>query len=82
MENGILKWYHNQIKKNIPVTSGDIRKKAIELSKFEEFTASKTWFRKFKVRNSIVVTRTKRGVTSNVASTGSNTKLKHKQKLN
>ena len=61
MEKGLLNWFKDNVKKNIVLTSGDIRKKAMELSTFTDFAASKTWFKKFKVRNRLVVERPKRG---------------------
>lgn len=57
MENGLINWYNQKKKKNLFVTSGDIRRRAMELSKRDDFTASKTWFKKFKDRNKIEVTR-------------------------
>jgi len=60
MEKGLLNWYQKQVKNEVEVTSGDIRKKAMELSKLSDFVASKTWFRKFKKRNDIKVVRNKK----------------------
>lgn len=53
MEKGLLLWYRNEIKNNNKVSSKSIRKKARDLSNFMGFAASKTWLKKFKLRNGI-----------------------------
>ena len=48
MEKTLFNWYEDLKKKNIPVTPKMIKKKALEITKFKDFIASKGWLEKFK----------------------------------
>ncbi len=62
MELELLNWHRMNINKNFKATSGEFRRKAMELSKYDDFMASKTWFKKFKDRNKIEVIRGRKAI--------------------
>jgi len=58
MEEQLYQWYeefHNKHKH--PVTSKIIKQKALDLSKFHDFVASKDWMNKFKRKYNIEITK-------------------------
>lgn len=48
MEEQLVQWYNEIIKKNLNVTAKMIRDKAVEISNDKDFLASKGWLEKFK----------------------------------
>ena len=60
MEEKLLSWYNESIKKNINITAKMIRDKAVEISKDKDFLASKGWLEKFKKKNGIQIINNKR----------------------
>ena len=60
MEEKLLLWYNEAIKKNINITAKMIRDKAVEISKDKDFLASKGWLEKFKKKNGIQIPNNKR----------------------
>lgn len=60
MEEQLVQWYNEIIKKNLNVTAKMIRDKAVEISNDKDFLASKGWLEKFKKKNGIQVVSSKR----------------------
>ena len=60
MEEQLVQWYNEIIKKNLNVTAKMIRDKAVEISNDKDFLASKGWLEKFKKKNGIQVFSSKR----------------------
>ena len=60
MEEQLVQWYNEIIKKNLNVTAKMIRDKAVEISNDKDFLASKGWLEKFKKKNGIHVVSSKR----------------------
>jgi hypothetical protein len=60
MERSLLEWYKVQINKQIEITSKNIKAKARELSKNQDFKASKGWLEKFRKKHQITLKRAKR----------------------
>ena len=55
MENKLVEWYKEEIKKNINVSAKMIRDKAVEISEDKDFLASKGWLEKFKKKFNIKI---------------------------
>ena len=67
MEKTLFNWYEDLKKKNIPVTPKMIKKKALEITKFKDFIASKGWLEKFKRKFKLELSReTKNENNSNI----------------
>ena len=60
MEEQLVQWYNEIIKKNLNVTAKMIRDKAVEISNDKDFLASKGWLEKFKKKNGIQIFNNKR----------------------
>ena len=73
MEEQLVQWYNEIIKKNLNVTAKMIRDKAVEISNDKDFLASKGWLEKFKKKNGIQVVSSKRIRKSNDISMDYNT---------
>lgn len=57
MEKILYNWYEDLKEKNIPVTPKMIKKKALEITKFKDFIASKGWLEKFKRKFKLELSR-------------------------
>lgn len=58
MEIKVIEWYHDyHIIKNFPITAKLIKKKALEFSLFNDFSASKGWLEKFKKKYNLEIIR-------------------------
>jgi hypothetical protein len=58
MERKLFFWYNDLHKsKNIPVTAKMIKQKALELTRFRDFIASKGWLEKFKKKYNLELSR-------------------------
>ena len=55
MEEELVQWYNEMIKKNINITAKMIRDKAVQISNDKDFLASKGWLEKFKKKNGIQI---------------------------
>ena len=60
MEEKLLIWYNDIMKKNVNITAKMIRDKAVEISDDKDFLASKGWLEKFKKKNGIQIISNKR----------------------
>ena len=76
MEKTLFNWYEDLKKKNVPVTPKMIKKKALEITKFKDFIASKGWLEKFKRKYRLELSRETKNEnnTSNVIFNSVNTK--------
>ena len=76
MEKTLFNWYEDLKKKNVPVTPKMIKKKALEITKFKDFIASKGWLEKFKRKYKLELSRETKNEnnTSNVIFNSVNTK--------
>ena len=59
MEEKLVEWYNEVIKKNKYVTAKMIREKAVQISNDKDFLASKGWLEKFKKKNNIQIINNK-----------------------
>ena len=59
MEEKLVEWYNEVIKKNKCVTAKMIREKAVQISNDKDFLASKGWLEKFKKKNNIQIINNK-----------------------
>ena len=55
MEEELVQWYNEMIKRNINITAKMIRDKAVQISNDKDFLASKGWLEKFKKKNGIQI---------------------------
>ena len=55
MEEQLVQWYNEAIKRNINITAKMIRDKAVQISNDKDFLASKGWLEKFKKKNGIQI---------------------------
>ena len=71
MEKKLYAWY-NQLKiEGIPVTPKMIKQKALDITKFKDFIASKGWLEKFKRKFNLELSRENKDSCSTVNSTRS-----------
>ena len=71
MEKKLYAWY-NQLKiEGIPVTPKMIKQKALDITKFKDFIASKGWLEKFKRKFNLELSRENKDSCSTVNSTPS-----------
>ena len=58
MEVKLIEWYHDYHNvKNFPITAKLIKKKALEFSLCQDFSASKGWLEKFKKKFNLEICR-------------------------
>jgi hypothetical protein len=58
METRLYEWYYDHhVLKKLPVTSKMIKNKALELTKFSDFIASKGWLEKIKKKYKLEISR-------------------------
>ena len=60
MEEQLVQWYNEAIKRNVNITAKMIRDKAVQISNDKDFLASKGWLEKFKKKNGIQIINNKR----------------------
>lgn len=61
MEEKIFSWYKQvKLENNLPVTAKMIKQKALEITKFRDFIASKGWLEKFKKKYKLDLNRSKK----------------------
>lgn len=63
MENILNNWYKElYIERNIPVTAKMIKQKALQITRYRDFIASKGWLEKFKKKYNIQICKVPRAI--------------------